>query len=224
MAYPMPRCIYNSHTLIPILQRDMPKAFADFTSRLEKDEDHCTAAGSYLGKALAVKGVEVLVLKGLADLNHPVRPEVEQRHSIPILHKFSSSHICNICCRRPRWKLTASQIRSLLMQSVHDTAVDAHLWGCSCVAGDLQAPYQRIGHVGAHADVRCACRWDLYLNGAYRLAILTHNNKGRQPLVRDWLLAITCLQLSGTVSAALKAASSYATCQSKDVRPFQMTE
>ena len=61
--------------------------------------------------------------------------------------------------------------------------------------------------MGANAAVRAACRWELYLNGAYRLAILTHNNKGRQPLVRHWLLAITCLHSNWTVSPALKTAS-----------------
>jgi hypothetical protein len=40
----------------------------------------------HLGEALSVKGVEVLVLKGLADLHHPVCSEVKQHHSIAILH------------------------------------------------------------------------------------------------------------------------------------------
>ena len=68
--------------------------------------------------------------------------------------------------------------------------------------------------MGSNADVRSACRWDLYLNGAYRLAILTHNNKGRQPLVRHWLLAIASLHSRRTVSPAHKAASQLC-CSSK---------
>lgn len=40
----------------------------------------------HLGEALSVKGVEVLVLEGFADLHHPVCSEVEQHHSIAILH------------------------------------------------------------------------------------------------------------------------------------------
>ena len=39
----------------------------------------------YLGEALPLKLVEFLVLKGLADLHNPVRPEVEDNHRIPIL-------------------------------------------------------------------------------------------------------------------------------------------
>ena len=42
-------------------------------------------AGACLGEALEIKGVEVLILKGLADLHHAICPEVVQHHSVPVL-------------------------------------------------------------------------------------------------------------------------------------------
>ena len=42
--------------------------------------------GACLGEALAVKCSEVLVLKRFANLDHAVRPEVEDRNSVAILY------------------------------------------------------------------------------------------------------------------------------------------
>jgi hypothetical protein len=33
-----------------------------------------------LWEALSIEGIKLLVLKGLADLHHPVGPEIEQHH------------------------------------------------------------------------------------------------------------------------------------------------
>jgi hypothetical protein len=42
--------------------------------------------GCHLGEAFPLKFVEFLVLQGLADLDHPVRSEIEDDHCVTILH------------------------------------------------------------------------------------------------------------------------------------------
>ena len=84
------------------------------------------------------------------------------------------------------------------MQCMHDAAVNAHLRRCEnshILHATCEQPGSRCWH-----EIRLQIA--VYLDGAHRLVVLTHNNKGRQPLVRHWLLAITCLHPRWTVSPA----------------------
>ena len=85
-----------------------------------------------LGETLPVEGVEVLVLQGLADLHHAVCPEVDQHHSVPVLHPNSSLTIKSKHMQFA-W-ITGIGRRQVPLHHVSASQVDpiSGLWHCHC--------------------------------------------------------------------------------------------